>query len=214
MVDERDVDLLVERARRGDAEAFGALYDHFVDRIHRFIAYRVRVAGDAEDLTQLVFVKAIEALPRFQPRGVPFASWLFRMARNAVIDFERTRHDHLDLEAAIERPGDERGPDEQALLHLSVDELSAALRTLTREQQDVIAYRFFAGLSSQETAAVMGKRDGTVRGLQFRALEALRRRMSTPDGEPEPRAATTALAAGAQAGRPGGPGTPTRMDDA
>ncbi len=188
MGDEPEVEELVARARQGEADAFGALYDRFVDRIHRFIAFRVRTASDAEDLTQLVFVKAIEALPRYESRGVPFASWLFRLARNAVIDFERTRHDHVDLEAAQERAGEDRGPEELAALRLQVEELSVALRTLTREQQDVIAYRFFAGLSSQETAAVMGKRDGTVRGLQFRAIEALRRRLSaagaTADLEP------------------------------
>ena len=184
MGDEVEVDLLVERARTGDAGAFGALYDRFVERIYRFIAFRVRLPSDAEDLTQLVFVKAIEALPRYEPRGVPFTGWLFRLARNAVIDFERTRHDHLDLDTALERPGEGPGPDELAALNLAVEELSVALHTLTREQQDVIAYRFFGGLSARETAILMGKREGTVRGLQFRALDGLRRRLAASERTP------------------------------
>ena len=75
------------------------IFDHYHEPIYRFIASRVHRPSDAEDLTQLVFVKVLEALPRYEPRGVPFGGWLFRLARNAVIDFVRTRHEHAELEA-------------------------------------------------------------------------------------------------------------------
>ena len=83
-MDEETLDRLVEEAKRGDPEAFGRIFDEYAAPIHRFIASRVRSPSDAEDLTQLVFVKALEALPRYEARGIPFGGWLFRLARNAV----------------------------------------------------------------------------------------------------------------------------------
>ncbi len=176
-LDDEALERLVEAARRGDAEAFGRIFDHYHEPVHRYIASRVRRPSDAEDLTQLVFVKALEALPRYQSRGVPFGGWLFRLARNAVIDFARTRHEHFELDTVAERIGENAGPDEVAAARQDMDAVSAALDSLTAEQRDVIALRFFAGLSAREAAEAMGKQEGTIRGLQFRAIAALRRRL-------------------------------------
>jgi RNA polymerase sigma-70 factor (ECF subfamily) len=124
-----------------------------------------------------VFVKALEALPRYECRGIPFGGWLFRLARNAVIDFVRTSHEHADLAQSADRAGMEAGPDELAVIRQEIDAIGAALATLTDEQRDAISLRFFAGLSAREAAEVMGKQEGTVRGLQFRAIAALRREL-------------------------------------
>ena len=99
-LDDAAIERLVGEARAGDAWAFGLLFDHFHLPIYRYIASRVHRPSDAEDLTQLVFVKALEALPRYESRGIPFGGWLFRLARNTVVDHVRTRHDHADLDAA------------------------------------------------------------------------------------------------------------------
>ena len=85
-LDDAAIERLVDEARSGDAWAFGQLFDHFHLPIYRYITSRVHRPADAEDLTQLVFVKALEALPRYESRGIPFGGWLFRLARNAVID--------------------------------------------------------------------------------------------------------------------------------
>ena len=176
-LDETAIERLVQEARDGDAWAFGLLFDHYHLPIHRYIASRVHRPSDAEDLTQLVFVKALEALPRYESRGIPFGGWLFRLARNAVIDHVRTRHDHVDLDSAVGQAGREAGPDEVTVTRLELDEVAEALAALTDEQRDAIALRFFAGLSAREAAEVMGKQEGTIRGLQFRAIAALRRRL-------------------------------------
>ena len=183
-LDDTAIERLVQDARGGDAWAFGLLFDHYHLPIYRYIASRVHRPSDAEDLTQLVFVKALEALPRYEARGIPFGGWLFRLARNAVIDHMRTRHDHLDLEAATQHPGREAGPDEVTVARQELDEVAVAMAALTDEQRDAIALRFFAGLSAREAAHVMGKQEGTIRGLQFRAIAAIRRQLRIDEARP------------------------------
>src|SRR5918995_5534866 len=124
--DETAIERLVGEARAGDAWAFGLLFDHFHLPIHRYIASRVHRPSDAEDLTQLVFVKALEALPRYQSRGIPFGGWLFRLARNTVIDHTRTRHDHAYLDAAAGHAGPEAGPDELTVARQGIPEGAGA----------------------------------------------------------------------------------------
>ena len=176
-LDDAALERLVEASQNGDSEAFGRLFDHFHGPVYRYIVSRVQRPADAEDLTQLVFVKALEALPRYEARGVPFGGWLFRLARNAVIDHVRTRHEHTELDALIESAHGDAGPDEIAVIRKELDAVGAALAGLTDEQKEAIALRFFAGLSAREAAEAMGKQEGTVRGLQFRAIAAMRRQL-------------------------------------
>jgi RNA polymerase sigma-70 factor (ECF subfamily) len=175
--DDQAVDLLVAQAQAGDADAFTEIFDLFHEPVYRYVVSRVGRPADAEDLTQLVFVKALEALPRYEARGVPFGGWLFRLARNTVIDFTRTRHEHAAIDTVLDRSDGARGPDEQAVANQDMEAVAAALATLTDEQHEAIALRFFAGLSAREAAEAMGKQEGTIRGLQFRAIAALRRQL-------------------------------------
>jgi RNA polymerase sigma-70 factor, ECF subfamily len=174
-IDDEALERLVDAARAGDPEAFGALFDRYHAPVYRYIVARVGRPSDAEDLAQLVFVKALEALPRFESRGVPFGGWLFRLARNVVIDHVRARRDHTTLDLIVERADTGSGPDQLAVLRQEMDSVAAALRRLTPEQREAIELRFFAGLSAKEAAVAMGRQEGTIRGLQFRAIAALRR---------------------------------------
>jgi RNA polymerase sigma-70 factor (ECF subfamily) len=183
-MDEETLDRLVAEAQRGNTQAFGRIFDEYSGPIYRFIASRVNHPSDAEDLTQLVFVKALEALPRYEARGIPFGGWLFRLARNAIIDQIRTRRDHLSLVAVTTRESDETGPEAMADLHDDLDRVAEALAELTDDQREVIELRFFAGLSVAETAEAMGRHDGTIRGLQFRAIAALRRSLGIESSAP------------------------------
>jgi RNA polymerase sigma-70 factor (ECF subfamily) len=183
-LDDEALERLVGAARRGDPEAFGALFDRYHAPVYRYVVARVGRPSDAEDLAQLVFVKALEALPRYEARGVPFGGWLFKLARNVVIDHIRTRREHAPLDLIVERSTDAEGPDELAVLRQEMDSVAAALRRLTPEQREAIELRFFAGLSAKEAAEAMGRQEGTVRGLQFRAIAALRRELgieASPD---------------------------------
>jgi RNA polymerase sigma-70 factor, ECF subfamily len=174
-MDGETLDRLVAEAQGGDPEAFGRIFDEFHAAIYRFVASRVGRPSDAEDLTQLVFVKALEALPRYEARGIPFGGWLFRLARNATIDYIRTNREEPDLTAVASLPTEERGPEGITLLRTDLDAVAGALQRLTPDQREVITLRFLAGLSPREAAQIMGRNEGTIRGLQFRAIESLRR---------------------------------------
>ena len=183
-VDDETIERLVGAAKLGDPEAFGLLFDHFYGPVYRYVAARVGRPSDAEDLAQLVFVKALEALPRYELRGVPFGGWLFKLARNVVIDHIRTRREHVTLDLAVERSTEEAGPGELAALRQELDSVAYALRRLTPEQREAIELRLFARLSAREAAEAMGRPEGTVRGLQFRAIAALRRELGVePDAD-------------------------------
>ena len=166
---------LVLRARDGDAEAFGCLYDHYVDLVYRYVYYRVRDDAEAEDITSDVFMRALKAIPRYEPRQA-FLAWLYRIARNAIIDRARRGNRQVPFEDALEHPTPDQvvEPDTELLAHSDRDTLRNALTKLTPLQQEVIVLRYLHGYSTHEIANIVGKREGTVRGIQFRAIGALR----------------------------------------
>jgi RNA polymerase sigma-70 factor, ECF subfamily len=176
-LDQGSLAALLNRARAGDSRAFTVIYDTYAGRLYRFLALRVTEPADAEDLLQRVFVKVIEALPRYEDRGLPFGAWLFRIARNVAIDHARARPTDDALTVVIEQPDDTGQP--ALLAERAADRrlVRDALDQLTPEQRDVIVYRFFAGLEAREIGALMGKREGSVRALQFRALSKLRQHL-------------------------------------
>jgi RNA polymerase sigma-70 factor (ECF subfamily) len=178
------VDELAAAAAAGDVEAVGRLYDALVTQIYRYVAVRVHRREDAEDLTQLVFERIVSSLPRYRPRGRPFEAWAFRIARNAVIDHVRRDRAHEPLTDGHDTGHDET-PDRLTVRGEEIRELRSAIASLTADQQEALALRFAAGMSAEEAAAVMGRRAGTVRGLTFRAIASLRRRLQ-PD-EPKDR---------------------------
>ena len=177
LADDATIDELARAATTGDVEAVGRLYDALVGPIYRYVAVRLRAREDAEDVTHLTFERMFGALPRYQQNGRPFAAWAFRIARNAVIDHQRRARPTEQL-GSIAEPSDGIGLEAISLRGEEIRELRQAIRRLTPDQQEALALRYAAGLSAEEAARVMGRRAGTVRGLTFRAIEALRRLLS------------------------------------
>lgn len=167
---------IARAATAGDAEAVGRLYDELVGPIYRYVVFRVRRREDAEDVTQVVFERIVTALPRYRHNGKPFAAWAFRIARNAVIDHHRRTRQVEPLDVIAES-SDGAGLDAITLREEELRELRAAIRLLTPDQREALILRYAAGLSADEAAQVMGRRAGTIRGLTFRAIEALRRHL-------------------------------------
>jgi RNA polymerase sigma-70 factor (ECF subfamily) len=174
-VGQDDDAVLAVRAAKGESAAFGLLYDRHVAAIYRYVYYRVRDDAEAEDLTSDVFMRALKAIPRYEPRQA-FLAWLYRIARNAVIDRSRKGNRQVAFEDALQHPGVDKvvEPDVELLAHSDGTMLRLALAKLTPLQQEVVVLRFLEGYSTQEIARLIGKNEGTVRGIQFRAMGALR----------------------------------------
>src|SRR5438270_1764769 len=133
---------LVERASMRDQSAFAELYNTYVDKIYKYVYYKVGNAADAEDLCEQVFLKAWEAIGRYKWCGYPFSSWLYKLAHNLVVDHYRTRRDPMPLNDLLFTP--EEPADPENALHAAVEaaELKAAIGQLTDEQQQVVALKF------------------------------------------------------------------------
>ena len=173
---------LVTRATQRDHDAFSQLYMLYFDRIYRYVRLKLGNAVDAEDITSAVFFNAWRTIHNFSPqRESSFAAWLFRLAHNAVVDRFRSMRDIISLDATDQRPSLRTtfpGPEAQVEHKMTISELTAALGLLTEEQREVVLLRFVEGLSAREVGDIMGKHEGAVRGMQFRAIEALRRAMA------------------------------------
>jgi RNA polymerase sigma-70 factor, ECF subfamily len=174
-------DTLVARAVAGDTDAFGELYRLHLDAIYRYIVVRVSNPTDAEDLVGQVFLKAWEALPGYQQRGIRFSSWLYQIAHNLVIDHYRAQK---PLQPASLSDHDQLESNRAATLDQVIEaEQSAALATavaqLPVEQQQVILLRFVRELDYTEVARVLDKSKGACRVIQHRALTALSRMLSS-----------------------------------
>jgi RNA polymerase sigma-70 factor (ECF subfamily) len=168
-------DLLVDRARRGNADAFGQLYQLHLDRIYRYVYYRVGSSNEAEDLTEHVFLKAWEAIGRYESRGLPFAAWLYRMAHNAVIDHYRARRPMTSIDETFDLEDERQNPVASAEALFDREELRVAIGRLNPDQQTVILLRFSEGLSHAEVGRILGKSEGAVRVIQHRALGVMAR---------------------------------------
>lgn len=170
---------LVDRAQSGDAEAFGRLYDRYLELVYRYIYYRVGGVALAEDLTSETFLRALRRIDSFSWQGRDFAAWLVTIARNLIADHYKSGRYRLEittediLDAAPQATAD--GPESQVLDALTNQTLLEAVRQLNPEQQECIVLRFLQGLSVNETALVMGKNDGAIKALQYRAVRALAR---------------------------------------
>ncbi len=167
---------LVDRSVTGDTDAFGALYDLFADDVYRYCYHHVGSPHDAEDLASRTFLRAWRGIHSFRWRGRPFEAWLFTLAKHQLVDFYRERRGTvaaLDEAAPDSRPG----PESIALAAAEAEATRAALARLTEEQRQVLVLKFYMDRDNREIAAILGKREGTVRALQMRALQALRRQL-------------------------------------
>lgn len=172
---------LVDQAKSGNPEAFANLYDAYVERVSRYIYFRVAEDCDMEDLVSQVFLKAWENLDRYKPGTSPFIAWLYTIARNLVIDYYRTKKKDLPLEEAIAMPSELELPDDLAQTHFDLEAMRDGLQALSKDQQQALVLKYIAGLPNDSIARIMNKQEGTVRGLQMRGLQTLARYMKAKE---------------------------------
>ncbi|WP_084704810.1 ECF subfamily RNA polymerase sigma factor, BldN family [Phaeacidiphilus oryzae] len=168
---------LVGRAQQGDSEAFGRLYDHYSDTVYRYIYYRVGSRATAEDLTSETFLRALRRIGTFTWQGRDFGAWLVTIARNLVADHFKSSRFRLEVTTGemLDANEVERSPEESVLESLSNAALLEAVRRLNPQQQECVTLRFLQGLSVAETARIMGKNEGAIKTLQYRAVRTLAR---------------------------------------
>jgi RNA polymerase sigma-70 factor (ECF subfamily) len=181
--EEQVVHGLVERAARGEAEAFGEIYSIYLDRIYRYVFYQVKNRTVAEDLTEEIFMKAWGAIRKFNFKGRPFSAWLYRIAHNHVIDYFRTNHQSQFLDEVI--LADDSEPAKELEGKQIRRMLMDAISELSEQQRQIILLKFVEGIDNQEIEQVTGKRQGAIRVMQMRALAALREKLSEEMGECE-----------------------------
>ncbi|WP_045699253.1 ECF subfamily RNA polymerase sigma factor, BldN family [Streptomyces rubellomurinus] len=168
---------LVERAQNGESEAFGRLYDHYADTVYRYIYYRVGSRATAEDLTSETFLRALRRIGTFTWQGRDFGAWLVTIARNLVADHFKSSRFRLEVTTGemLDSNECERSPEDSVLESLSNAALLDAVRRLNPQQQECVTLRFLQGLSVAETARIMGKNEGAIKTLQYRAVRTLAR---------------------------------------
>jgi RNA polymerase sigma-70 factor (ECF subfamily) len=154
-----------------------SLYEQHYDRIVRYIFAHVYDQSEAENLGGDVFLKALQSLKSYRGRPEQMLTWLFKIARNLIVDYIRKRSKQKNISLSKLDVPDHHHVEEVVETTMAVESLSEALKELTPAQREVIGLRFFAGLSSSEVSRIMGKRNGAVREMQSSAIKALRKLM-------------------------------------
>jgi RNA polymerase sigma-70 factor (ECF subfamily) len=168
---------LLESAIQGEASAFGLLYDKYQPSIFRFIFLKVSQREEAEDLTHQAFLSAWQNIETFQDQGLPLSSWLYKIARNKVIDYYRTRKQIINLDDTPEEilAVATENSLKEIENKMEIEGVYKALKQLPPDYQEIIIMRFVEGLSPKEVSEITGRNHGAVRVLQFRALRQLKK---------------------------------------
>jgi RNA polymerase sigma-70 factor (ECF subfamily) len=166
---------ILARASAGDKDAFGMLYERYVERIFNYVYYRTGNVNDAEDLTARVFQRAMSHIVNYTDRGVPFVAWLYRIAHNLIANWHRDRSRRQEIQLSdtqIVAKGDQP---ETSLVHTEQNELLLKLiRSLPAERQTLLILKFVEHYSNAEIGVIMGRTEGAVKSLYHRTLLILR----------------------------------------
>ncbi|MEX0690148.1 MAG: RNA polymerase sigma factor [Candidatus Paceibacterota bacterium] len=167
---------LIKKAQKGEAEAFGKLYDMHIDQIYRYVFIRVSGKQEAEDITQKAFLKAWKNIHKYEiKKNIPFSSWLYRITKNLVIDYYRTNRDHVDIELVSNTISTTlKSHEEKTDKDLKIESVKDSLKELSEDEQSVLIMRFIDEMSNKEVAKIMNKSHGSVRVMQHRALKKLK----------------------------------------
>jgi RNA polymerase sigma-70 factor (ECF subfamily) len=172
---------LIRRAQQRDQVALTQLYEDNFDKIYRYIVLKIGDRTEAEDMTQQVFLNALQSISSYRFKGMPFSSWLYRIAHNQVVDYFRkqSKRATVPLDESLPIPATDGDPQVLAEKKIVFEEVIVAARKLTDAQREVISLRFAGELSIAEAAVAMGKSEGAVKALQHSAIVALRKALAT-----------------------------------
>ncbi|VAW43541.1 Putative RNA polymerase sigma factor [hydrothermal vent metagenome] len=178
-----DEKTLIERAKE-DKEAFGQLYELYVDRIYKYVYYRTSNVADAEDLTAKIFIRAMKHIPRYKDQGVPFSAWLYRIAHNLVANWHRdnSRRKMVALDDITHWHVGDESPEFATQLLEDKTLLISAIRRLPSDRQELLILKFMERLSNAEIGDIMGRSEGAIKSLYHRTLLSLREDLHERNG--------------------------------
>ncbi len=166
---------LVQRVQGGDAEAFGLIYDEYIDMVFRYVYFRVHDKHLAEDFASETFTRALRRIDSVSFQGRDVGAWLITIARNIIRDHVKSSRFKLEVTSADMRDADRAtdGPEDAVLAGLTHAVLLTCVKQLSPEQQECIVLRFLQGFSVSETAEAMDRNEGAIKALQHRAVRRL-----------------------------------------
>jgi RNA polymerase sigma-70 factor (ECF subfamily) len=167
---------LLASAAQGDLDAFGSLYERYVERIYNYIYYRTGNSYDSEDLTERVFMRAMRHIGNYHDRGLPLSAWLYRIAHNLVANWHRdnNRRKEIPLDEGFIGYRQGEHPETEMLRLEERERLLRAIRCLPAERQQLLILKFVEHLSNAEIGQIMGRTEGAVKSLYHRTLLAVR----------------------------------------
>jgi len=170
---------IVRRGQRYEEDALQALYEKYYPRIYNYAFVQIGDVQAAEDLASDVMLKMIESIGKYQFKGLPFGAWVFRIARNRLIDLHRRRRRRGEVDLSETLVSTLANPQALAERALERGQIQVAMRYLTDEQRQVISLKFIEGFDNRSIGRIMNRNEGAVKSLQHRALGALRRVLHT-----------------------------------
>ena len=181
----QDEESLVRRAQQRDQVALTQLYEENFDKIYRYIVLKIGDRTEAEDITQQVFLNALKSISSYKFKGMPFSSWLYRIAHNQVVDYlrKKKRRPVTLLDESLVSSDSENNPQLMAERDIDTERLLSATQRLTDAQREVISLRFTSVLSTAQVAKIMGKSQGAIKALQHSAIVALRKALLVENNE-------------------------------
>lgn len=167
---------IIEKCQKGDWEQFGVLYEKYFQKIYSFVYFKVQHKESAEDLTAKVFIKALDKIGGFKQSEGTFQAWIYRIARNTVIDHYRTSKTELNIEDAWDLP-DDKDVERDFDLKARLETVEKYLKKLSLEQRELIIMRVWQELSYKEIAEILGKSESACKVAYSRAINQLRKDM-------------------------------------
>jgi len=182
--DSKEESILIQRAKT-DPEAFGQLYERYVDRIYNYVYYRTGNAADAEDLTARIFERAIKHIGNYRDQGVPFSAWLYRIAHNLVANWhrDRSRRKIVSIDDVSQWVVTDHGPEFATQLMQDKEALLEAIGRLPADRQELLVCKFVELMSNAEIGAIMGRSEGAIKSLYHRTLLSLREDLLSPEND-------------------------------
>jgi RNA polymerase sigma-70 factor (ECF subfamily) len=166
---------IVRRAQDYDEAALQSLYETYHPKVYNYAFLQMGDVQAAEDLAADVMLKMIESIRKYQFKGLPFSAWVFRIARNRLIDLHRRRRRRGEVDLSESLAGTLASPQAMAELALQRGQIQVALKYLTEEQRQVIVLKFIEGFDNRSVGSIMGRSEGAIKSLQHRALASLKR---------------------------------------